>query len=432
MFRTLFALIAFAVCTVDARAQDTDASVFAQPPEVHDAALSPDGGRVAYIRSTASDTQLIVVNLATNTGGPVQTLSTQSGALMWVAWKGNDRLLLGVLAHRRHVGEIVYSAERVMSLRPDGSGLVQMFEEQMTRLARGYGSTALLDRLPNDPEHVLIMASDNLGIGVWRAEVSTGRVERVVDGTWQTSSYSTDGNGYPVLRQEWNHTGNGWRYLRRAPNERRWTVLLEAREVVDAEDSPDFRPITPGPGSGQVYVLARPPNQDLLGLYLFDAATGEFGEPLQRGVAADVSGPWIDPYSRQLLATCETVQRTICRARDPSMQRHLDAISSFFADAATVSLVDISENGGRWLVYVNGPQEPGGYFLYDRSTAQISGIALSYSSVVPSTLTPTTHVSYQARDGTALWAYVTAQPGEGPRPTIVMPHGGPEVRDEYG
>jgi dipeptidyl aminopeptidase/acylaminoacyl peptidase len=41
-------------------------------------------------------------------------------------------------------------------------------------------------------------------------------------------------------------------------------------------------------------------------------------------------------------------------------------------------------------------------------------------------------VSYASRDGAKLWAYVTAKAGDGPRPMVVMPHGGPEARDEYG
>jgi dipeptidyl aminopeptidase/acylaminoacyl peptidase len=433
MARTLLALLGLMLlATAEARAQAPDVALFAQEPEAFSASLSPDGSRVAYIRATADETQLIVVDLATNSARPVQSMSERGGALRWVAWKGNDRLMMGVLAHRRQVGEIAYSAYRVVSLRPDGSGLVQMFEDQMTRLARGYGSTDLLDDLPSDPDHVLLMASDNLGIGVWRAEVATGRVERVVDGTWETMTYITDGEGYPVLRQDWIPRASGWRYLHRAPGERRWTRLLEARQVADSVHSPDFQPLGPGPGAGQVYVLARMPEEDLLSLYLFNTGTGEFGEPLQRGAVADVSVVWIDPRSHEVMATCETVQRTICRARDPRMQRHLDAISAFFAGGATVSLADMSEDGARWLVYVDGPQEPGGYFLYDRNTAQITAIALRYPAIEPSMLAPTTHVTYQSRDGVSLWAYVTARPGDGPRPTIIYPHGGPEVRDEYG
>lgn len=433
MTRFMYALVsAMLMMTAGARAQAPEATLFAQEPEVHSAALSPDGTRAAYIRTTTDETQLIVVDLRTNAAAIVQTIREYSGSLTWVDWKGDDRLLLGVGAHRRHVGEIAYTASRVMSLRPDGSGLVQMFEDQLTRLALGFGSTELLDTLPNDPDHVLIMASDNLGVGVWRAEVTTGHVERVVDGTWRTVSYATDGEGYPVLRRERIPNGAGWRYLRRAPNERRWTDLLEARQVADSLRSPDFQPLAPGPGAGQVYVLARLPDEDLLSLYLFDAGTGEFGEPLQHGEIADVTPAWIDPRSREVLATCETVQRTICRARNPEIQRHLDAIGSFFAGGAPVTLSDISQDGSRWLLYVEGPQEPGGYFLYNRDTAQISAIALRFPGIDPDILAPTAHVTYEARDGAILWAYVTARPAGGPRPTIMLPHGGPEARDEYG
>src|SRR3569623_3074281 len=40
---------------------------------------------------------------------------------------------------------------------------------------------------------------------------------------------------------------------------------------------------------------------------------------------------------------------------------------------------------------------------------------------------------YRSRDGQVLSGYLTAPPGRGPNPPplIVMPHGGPEVRDDF-
>ncbi len=43
-------------------------------------------------------------------------------------------------------------------------------------------------------------------------------------------------------------------------------------------------------------------------------------------------------------------------------------------------------------------------------------------------------VRYSTRDGTEVPAYLTLPPGSDGKnlPTIVMPHGGPEARDEWG
>jgi dipeptidyl aminopeptidase/acylaminoacyl peptidase len=59
-------------------------------------------------------------------------------------------------------------------------------------------------------------------------------------------------------------------------------------------------------------------------------------------------------------------------------------------------------------------------------------VAEAYPNIPREALAPTQVVQYAARDGRPLWAYVTARPGQGPRPTVILPHGGPEARDYFG
>src|SRR5690606_36094710 len=51
----------------------------------------------------------------------------------------------------------------------------------------------------------------------------------------------------------------------------------------------------------------------------------------------------------------------------------------------------------------------------------------------PATLAPTRPISFQSRDGLVLHGFYTAPAGEGPRPMVAMPHGGPHgVHDSRG
>ena len=412
----------------------TDAAPFARDPFITSISLSPNGAYVAMLQRTPTEHQLIILDIATGASTLIQRLTAQRGQLNWVTWKGNDRLLLEVEAYhdvRTSRRRYDYSVYRIVSVARDGAGLVQMFQSNLSRLAYRHASTQLLDILANDPEHVLLSALDNNGIGVWRANVATGAVERVLDGAWSTAGYVTDGEGYPVLRRDWLQDGRGWRILTRAPGEVHWQQFLEARGVADAEDSPDFKPLVAAPGAGQVYVLARPDGRDRLGLYVFDARQRTLGPALQEGVAADAASPWLDPVTHELIATCEEAERYVCSARDPSVQRHLDAVQAFVGADAIVSLTDRSEDGTRWLLYAEGPTLPGAYYLYNLETSRVDPLTLNYPELAEG-LAPTRVEHFTTRDGENLWAYVTARPGDGPRPTVVMPHGGPESRDHYG
>lgn len=418
------------------------AARFVDPVSVRSADLSPSGTQLAYIQRNNTTQFVVVADLAARSGRQIMQIQNGEGQLNWVSWKGDGRLIVSATVDmvermraqtgsNRHQDDIEYTITRVIAVNPDGSNIVQMFEGRMRSLLGGLGSTFLLDDLPSQPGHVLLSAWDNNGHGVWRADVATGRVERIADGTWDTAYYAADGAGNPVIRMDVIRAG--YRISRQAPGERGWTSVFEARRTATATNSPDFEVLGAGPAAGQVYVIARPDGRDRAALYMFNATTGELGAPLQEGAAADVSTPWINPVTRELFATCEFAARLSCRTVDRAMQRHLNAVNSFFGDAVTIHLADMSQDMTKWLLYVEGPRESGGYYIYDRTAARVDVLASLYPSLDASALSPTQVVTYRARDGAELWAYVTAQEGAtGPRPMVLLPHGGPEARDYFG
>lgn len=419
---------------------------FIDPAMVRGVELSPSGAYAAMIRRVENGEWIVVLDLASNTAVRVQFAAAPGYRFNWVSWKGEDRLLAGVTvmvtsegrtetgSRARRTDDLTYRVQRVIAFNRDGSNMVQMFENQMRRLAWGWGSTAMLDPLPADPDRVLLMAADNSGIGVWRASVTSGRAERVANGTWDTTSYETDGANYPVMRRDLISDGSGYRFYRRASGASDWVLDREVRRADVATNSPDFQVVGAGPGPNQVYVIARTEQRDLSALYLFNTATGELGVPLYEGAAADVFAILTNPSTNELVFSCEYAQRLNCRARDPALQRHLTAIDGFFERNATVLLVQMSADSNRWLLHVEGPADAGGYYLYDRAQRSVMPVVGQYPSIDPAVLSPVQTVGYAARDGTQLWAYVTAKAAAtpGPRPMVVMPHGGPEARDFFG
>ena len=419
---------------------------FIDPVMVRNVELSPNGAYAAMIRRVDNGEWIVVLDLATNQAVRVQFAAAPGYRFNWVSWKSDNRLLAGVTvmvtssgrtetgSRVRRTEDLIYRVQRVIAFDRDGANMVQMFENQMRRLAWGWGSTAVVDPLPADPDRVLLMAADNSGIRLWRASVTNGRAERVTNGTWDTVSYETDGANYPVMRRDLISDGSGYRFYRRASGATEWVLDREVRSAEVATNSPDFQVLAAGPGAGKVYVLARTAERDLSALYLFDTATGALGAPLYEGAAADVYAALINPQTGALVAACEFAQRLTCRAQDPALQRHLGAVDAFFERNATVRLMQVSTDDNRWLLHVEGPADAGGYYLYDRAQRRVIPVAAQYPSLDPSVLSPMQTVSYAARDGTQLWAYVTAkaQTAPGPRPMVVMPHGGPEARDHFG
>jgi dipeptidyl aminopeptidase/acylaminoacyl peptidase len=428
--RLIATLVLVGVLAQPAAGQTIPAARFAAAPTTLSAALSPSGEYVA-LRQQQDDTQSIaIITLATRRMLIAQQANVDQAVFDWVAWKGDDRLLLSATV-RLNVSNVV--ASRVVSMDREGENVVMMFEHQMSRLGYGYGSTFLSDALPNDPNNVLLTAWDNGGAGVWRANIRTGRVQHDDASLPRALHYFTDGAGEAVLRVDLDWNADSLKVYRRASGARGWTFAFNTRRAAMSSAAPDFEVVGPGPGANQVYVLARPPERDLAALYIYDTSTGSLGAPIQEATRSDVAPPWVNPRSHALIAGCEHGQRLTCSTRDPAIEAGLEALRTRFGPDLNIELVEASANGARWLVLIEGPTQPGAYFVYEPQGEALFPIARRYQDIPESALSPTTTVTYRGRDGTELWAYVTARSGvEGARPMVVMPHGGPESRDVYG
>lgn len=419
-------------------AQAPSARDFAQDPSIRSASLSPDGTRVALIQRFGEDEALVVVDWRAGQARPVQAARRHLGVFFdWIAWKNDNRLLFA--AHQRvdwngSPEDMTYDiVRRVYAMNPDGSAITQMFEGQMRRLAAAdYAPMHLVDILHNDAENVLFGTWGQRGYTIYRANVGTGRASVVDDQSgWDTGRMYVDGEGNPVLRIDWLPYASGYRYFRRSPDGGRWQLAHEVRRSTVAQNR-DFNPLAPGPGPGLVYVAARPEGQEYQAIYLYDTRTGELGEPVYRHPGADADTIRVDPNDNTLLAGCGMTQRWECRAVDAELQRHFDAISAYFEGRADFGITAVSQDKTVWLLGVEGPTIPETYYVYDLARTAITPVGSTHPQIPREQLSETQIVHYAARDGAALWGYLTSPRNRPSPPLIVLPHGGPESRDYYG
>lgn len=451
MIRKVFALVAAlaALVTASASAQQTSLSAadFTQRDAIWGASLSPDGNYVAAIQSVEGGQALVVIDWRTRRAQAIQVARQDRQLFIdWVQWKDNNRLIFALrqranlIASDPITGQRMrprdsevqdYNVSRVFTVNRDGSNVHQMFEGETSRLAFRDASIALIDTLPNDADHILLATWTDRGFTLYRADVNSGRVQSVEDADWNTSDMIVDRDGTPVMRVDVLPYGSGWRIFRRGPGERRWTLASEVRGWPGNQNR-SFNPLGPGPGRGQVYVAARAEGDEFQKIYLYDTATGQLGQPVFSSENIDADTAWISNGDNSLLVGCALAQRITCRGLTPQSQRHVTALAAYFGDQADFTLEGTSADGNLWLILADGPTIPATYYMYDLSTAQIAIISSTQPRLPRASLAATQIVNYTARDGTPLWAYVTAPQTPGPHPLVVMPHGGPEARDTWG
>lgn len=87
-----------------------------------------------------------------------------------------------------------------------------------------------------------------------------------------------------------------------------------------------------------------------------------------------------------------------------------------------------------WLVEVSGDTEPGEDYLYDRKTHKLTLQYKLWEKLPRADLAPMKVVSYKSSDGLEIPAYLTLPKGVPPKnlPVIILPHGGPWGRDNWG
>jgi dipeptidyl aminopeptidase/acylaminoacyl peptidase len=96
-----------------------------------------------------------------------------------------------------------------------------------------------------------------------------------------------------------------------------------------------------------------------------------------------------------------------------------------------VRLMSWSADFNRMIVFTDGGDDSGTYWIVDIAKKSANILGGVYPSVGPTDVGPVRMIDYKAADGLALRGVLTLPPGRAPKnlPLVVMPHGGPWARD---
>jgi len=450
LFVLLAAVSAFVLpASAQQQAQRAPLDWFLGYDQFRGATLSPDGRHLAVIRRDEAGDTLLVVDLETRRPAAVQRArADQSLELGQVTFANNSRIAFRLLQHNRVIADTFGSARRtrtvddgfetnsrIYAVNLDGTNLTQLYDP--SALGVTYIDAGVVSDLPRDEDHILLIVPTFGGAELRKVNINTAQAERVESGTLFTYTFVVDVNGTPVLRQDGVENGRGFSWSRRGPGQRGWTEIARYRGAAAANSGPDFQPIGAATQPGQIFVLARREGNDTSGLYIYDTATGQYTETVQTNAQFDVTDAELDTANNTLQAACWWGYRWTCEAKDPAFAARWNAINQVLGDQVNVRLIDRSDDGNSWLIYSDGPQDLGTYYLYNHQAHSLNSIISQRSGINPALL-PTQHVvNYTTSDGQQQWGYLWLPPGvsrEQARslPTIVVPHGGPEGRDVWG
>jgi dipeptidyl aminopeptidase/acylaminoacyl peptidase len=182
------------------------------------------------------------------------------------------------------------------------------------------------------------------------------------------------------------------------------------------------------PDPNQLYVFYWPGDRQAIGL--FDLRT--------RQITQVFSDPKYDVDGAVAIAR-QIVGARVSRAMPEQVFFDARLKSAQATVAATypghsVAIVSASDDLSKLALVIEGPKSVGGaYILVDLKESAATTIAARYPTLDAASTGEQKYITYTARDGTKIDAYLTVPRSGGKNlPAIVLPHGGPEARDEGG
>lgn len=424
MYRLSFVALAIAIASpavAQSPAPRITTEAFAQPPFLSAPSLSPDGKSLMARMSIDGATVLGVVELD---GKGLEVIPVpDENDLRSYSWAGNRRIVMAMGARMDWFGEgetyvtraFVYDldTQKARSIGPK----VQGRRGDDILWIDPAGGSLLMATQADRHSYPSIFRVD-LSSGA--AKLEQGPRDNVWD--WYADSTGTVRYGIGSRAKTW------FSFYRKAGG-----GGFDASPPADYDAARTVEQLKLLPGSDQGYALS-PRDGGRYALYRYDFVTRTLGEKLFDSATNDLSGTVSDRRTSNLIGVHYTTDRDRIEWIDPAMKALQARLDTTFR-GKVVTIGSMSSDRARMVIHVGSATDPGAFYLFQPATGAVARLGKVADKVDPAGLSETRYVSYKARDGLDIPAYLTLPIGREAKglPLIIMPHGGPYgVRDKLG
>ncbi|HEX5577509.1 MAG TPA: S9 family peptidase [Gemmatimonadaceae bacterium] len=406
---------------------------FFRPLLLQQPTMNPAGTHVAAIIAADEDQQHLLVH-------DLKTLKNEFFAsakeedIHWADWAGDSRVIFAASSRKRY-GLGLFGAE-VGNIR-ENFPILQSYGAVMLAIPHGDRAQPLVWLRSEREQCAAILNTKDLGgrlgdpnrdFGQWFNDARKRDREHIVQSYPEpepgiTYRYLADREGRAAFA--FNSLDGDLTMFRLEG--RQWVkcpIDLEAFEVIGAGNDP-----------GTIVVRAPKKDGKPRALHFMNAATGEIGELLFQDNGYDFDG-WLF----RTRATNEIVGVMLNRDGPRTVwftEEHqaLQKILNGFFPGKIVRVIESDDAQGVFLVAVFSDRQPVIYNLVDLGKRTVGLFKSSAPWIDPERMQPVNIIKFKTRDGRRLDAYLTLPAGaskEKPAPLVVIPHGGPFMRDTWG
>jgi len=408
--------------------------------------MSPDGKWLASVfeHEPEKDVRLRGLGVLNIDTGEVKVLQrAKDVTVLEMEWVGDDRLMATLFNK--------YGLRSRYSFNVDGS---EMKELVPPRRWSEVGGLEMLHPLGSAPDEILVARrkvgdyyTRYLGFatgsipraGVHRLNIRTGETTLLVSDPGWTESWFTDTTGkvrvavgvdvtamdkYGLLKNE-----------RQLPETRVFWIddngEAEIMPGIMADSRDKFTPLGFEANGGRFLFAGRQGN-DLAAVYAWNPVTREVEGPVFQHERVDLDRALLSAHDRSVVGIWVQDGLNQVEWTEP-MLRRIHASLAASLPGLTHVFVNWSRDMQRMLILSTASDEPGRYYLLDRTKGTIAEVYRRADWLKGLTLGKAEPVDIPARDGEIMSGYLTRPPGSTrskPYPLVLLVHGGPwGIRD---
>lgn len=446
-------LCALAAPALAETAEET-AAVFGARQSVLHVSLSPSGNKLAYVAPFGSHGEtLYTVDLEAGTPPQRSLVSDDiSGDLTSCRWVTDERLICRFYMTTRDatLGKFL-GGTRLIAIDADGRNAQSIEAPRNLRALAGIwngGSIISLNSESSDSSILMSrqyvkeeslntrLANSEDGIGVISYDIVSGKERKVEGPDKDARFYLADDSGRIRIKATQNLNPSGYyddtvAYFYRTADSDRWLPL--SRVEVAKGYTPGFRPQAVDAKSNLAYGY----DVDESGHYaLYSMSLDGANTRTKVFAVSDYDVDDVVTLGRRgrVIGASYATEKRYVRYFDPVMDELATVLAGALPGRPPINIAGASSDENELLVIAASDTDPGMLYMFDQTAKSLSPLLPIREETVGRQLASMKAVTYTAADGTRVPAYLTLPPGSDGKnlPAVVMPHGGPSARDEWG
>ena len=403
------------------------AEAFAKLPRMASPQISPDGAWIAYLTPVQGRVSLAVVSLKAGSDAKPQIIAPSDSEMIWVRWVNPDRLVAGV-RFTEHVdagrkGRVKFVATSLVAMNRDGQNMVELTAREGGYYPQLRSIGGIMQVIDHDHVMMLLPTKDGArgAVDIVSEDVYSGRTTMLARGHHDAAAYAAGPPGSPFAAL-FIHEPSGTAELMVHDGD----TFQPVRQFATREEA--YIPLGYGQDPNILYVSA-PDAAGRRAVFGFDLTTRQLTQEIGADPERDVGG------AIYLDGKIIGVQRLDGKQVffDPALQAVADGLNKAVPKSHAI-LIPVAPDSPLLLVEIKHDFLPVSYALYDRASHHLSVLRDTYPQLPDEAISERRAVTYPARDGTPIPAFLTLPAGRGTQglPFILLPHGGPAAHDAAG